>query len=174
MSEESRFPLTGMTVLGLALVALGVILLIGDFDYGWEWQNLWPLLIVVVGLGTLVGAESTDHRRRGLILVGIGGWFLVNTMGLWGLHFGNSWPLILLAIGTAKILQPGRDGRQGGFWMIGAGLIFLAVTRGLFGLTWATAWPLFLILAGLSIMFRPSCNSCCSWEEREELADDKR
>ena len=173
MSSASKLPNLGMMIAGALLVGFGVLLMLGDIDMRWGVQNLWPLLIVVLGIGILSGATSVDKRRSGLMLTLFGVWMLISTLGLWGFHFGNSWPLIFFAIGLAQILQPGRKSRVGGLWMLGIGAIFLIVERGFFDLDWNTAWPLFVILAGLSILFR-SRGGCCRWDEDREVADERR
>ena len=102
------------------------------------------------------GSGSPMHRATwGIVLITLGTFFLLDRLdileveGLW-----RFWPLILIALGAAKLLSPGRDGRRGGgVWMLLVGVCALFINFDLFGLTWGSAWPLFIIVAGLSITF---------------------
>ncbi len=39
-------------ILGIIIIVLGILFLLGSFDFFWwfSWGNLWPLILVVVGL----------------------------------------------------------------------------------------------------------------------------
>jgi hypothetical protein len=84
-----------------------------------------------------MNAESAGggERRRpihpgklawGAVLIVLGGWLLVNTLGLLGFWWSNSWPLILIAIGLVQFVEPswariagpasGRSASASGAW----------------------------------------------------------
>ena len=143
------------TVGGLILFVGAVMLLDVRLDFmGYPIGDLWPLIVVGIGIARLSGAETQRGQRKGLLMVLIGIWLLIASLGLWGLHFGNSWPLAVIAVGVATLLRPDRDSRHSGYWMVGVGLIFLVPELQLLGLTWDTAWPLFIILAGGSMIWK--------------------
>lgn len=94
----------GALVWGIALIAFGVLALlhrlrIGDLDrlfYDW-----WPMVFVVIGVAKL----ACGNVWGGFWFIGIGGWVQIAHLGLWGVTFGSSWPLILVAVGAAIILR---------------------------------------------------------------------
>ncbi|MDD8027860.1 MAG: DUF5668 domain-containing protein [Acidobacteriota bacterium] len=102
--------------------------------------------------------KRTDGGRVfwGLILILLGGLFLLDQMGR--LDFGNVmstyWPVILILIGLSIIIG-------NGFRRIGGGLIFILLgaffqLRELGYLhedVWHYAWPVLIVLAGLWLLF---------------------
>jgi hypothetical protein len=88
---------------GLALIVLGTLLTLdrlGFADANAYWAY-WPLLLVALGLGRLVGPVGPDERRHGGWLVFIGGVLLLHTLHLFRLH--DSWPLFVVAAGVSWI-----------------------------------------------------------------------
>lgn len=67
---------------------------------------------VAGGVPAATGTTGTATDRRasaGLILVGIGLIFLLRNLGvLWWLDWGRFWPIILIIVGAAILLQRGR------------------------------------------------------------------
>jgi phage shock protein PspC (stress-responsive transcriptional regulator) len=55
-SSSEASPTSGPIIVGLAFILLGGFLLLNQFNlFGWmRWDLLWPLLIVLVGVGLLV------------------------------------------------------------------------------------------------------------------------
>ena len=163
MTEEmadggERRPIhAGKLAWGAVLIVLGGVLLIEQLDV-FYFDNLiryWPLVLVAVGGVTLATARGRDQRHSGMWLLGIGGWLLVNTLGLWGFWWANSWPLILILAGSIHLLEPkpGRD-RLAGLFPLGIGAWCLVNTRELGGLWWSNSWPLLLIVIGVLLVSR--------------------
>jgi len=114
--DASKVP-TGAVV----LIALGVIFLLHTmhlFEFGLD--RFWPLILIFLGvwlfakhwglLGTSRAQCQCDHcRTRKLMgpamLVTIGVLFLLENVGNGSLHFGRTWPAILLVIGVVKLVQ---------------------------------------------------------------------
>lgn len=97
----------GKLVAGVILIALGVFFLLFnlgmvEMDLPWEW---WPLILVAIGAGRLVTADSQDDRRGGLWMILIGAWLLINFQRVFGLSWHNSWPLLIIASGGMIIWQ---------------------------------------------------------------------
>lgn len=95
----------GRLVAGAILIALGVFFLLFNFgvveyDLPWQWS---PLILVAIGAGRLATAGGHDDRRGGLWLILVGGWLLVNFHGLFGLHWRNSWPLLVVIAGGMMV-----------------------------------------------------------------------
>ena len=90
---------------GLILIALGVAFLLGQqglFGVAGV-RDWWPLIVVAIGVGKLVGG-SGRRRRGGLWLVFVGLWLLANTNHYFGLDWHNSWPIMLIGGGVMMTL----------------------------------------------------------------------
>lgn len=101
MSEERSQIAGGKLVLGLALIAAGAFFLLHyyglvEIDVPWGW---WPLILVAIGVGKLLGPADSGDRRGGLWLILLGSWLIVNFQGYFGLDWATSWPLLLIAGG---------------------------------------------------------------------------
>jgi hypothetical protein len=86
-------------VVGLMIVGLGVVLLLDQTGmFGWRggW-NLWPLLVIGLGLARFIQPRP-DGSREGGWLIFIGVWLLLNEMNV--LRYRESWPLFLVAAGV--------------------------------------------------------------------------
>lgn len=91
--------------LGLALIALGGVLFleqIGLMTLG-GMHRLWPLFPVAFGLARLF---SPGQRSEGLLMLGVGLIFLVQTFGVARLH--QTWPLFLV-LGGLSMLTHDRE-----------------------------------------------------------------
>lgn len=88
-------------VTGLLLIALGLIFLgerqhwVPMIDIG----RLWPVLLIVLGAGRFMAPREDGTHRNGLWMVFIGGLFLLNNYGIFGLR--DSWPLFIVAGGLS-------------------------------------------------------------------------
>lgn len=99
---------------------------------------------------------NRDHVSTSRILTG-GTFIAVGILVLLGsLTFDtifsliDFWPLILVAIGLARLTEPGR-------WWSGARLVAIGawlqlITLGLFGLDWDNGWPMLLVFVGLGMV----------------------
>jgi hypothetical protein len=116
---------------GLIVLAVGVAMLLdstGAFDIRIG-RLIGPLIMIVIGASMLLkagvvgsscggGVEDARpgrvgrrgrHRRHsglgGIWLIGIGSWMLVSQSHLFGLNFGNSWPLIVILAGLMIVIR---------------------------------------------------------------------
>jgi len=102
--EEDRL---GGLMWGLGLVVLGTVILIqylGLMPFSW-WHEWWPLVVVLVGVVQVVVARSPRKIGSGISTMLFGGWFFIATNHLWGLTWGNSWPLALVAAGVGMVAR---------------------------------------------------------------------
>ena len=114
--------------------------------------------------------EGRRDLRKGLILLAVGTWFLLNTLGIWEriaevgwnraqvgnvvLGYHSSWPLLMILIGVAMTIAPDSCGRRSpGPLLIGWGALCWVAMTGLWGFHWSSIWPLVLVLVGLSIVW---------------------
>jgi hypothetical protein len=98
--------IAGLVVIGLGLWLLFLQLDVVRIDPPWEW---WPLILVALGLGKLLGAGSHRERLGGVWLMGLGGGLIVHFLGWFGLYWDNSWPLLLVAAGAVIVWRAGAD-----------------------------------------------------------------
>ena len=93
---------------GLILVVVGVTLLLrkmGFYMPGWLFS--WPMILILVGLYT--GFKHSFRNKSWLILIAIGGFFLVSRfipdLNLEPLF----WPLLIIGMGIVFIVRPGKN-----------------------------------------------------------------
>lgn len=93
---------------GLILVAVGAVLLLRNIGLvipGWLFS--WPMILILVGIYS--GFKHNFRNNSWLILIGVGGFFLVNefipNLGLEPLF----WPLVIIGAGVIFIVRPGKN-----------------------------------------------------------------
>lgn len=88
----------------------------------------------------------------GAVLLAIGLIFLLDRMGyISAHHFLRFWPLIIIAVGVAKIAR--NDARVWGVLIVLFGIFLQLNELGIGHFTWGEFWPLLLIVAGLMAMW---------------------
>lgn len=164
----------GQLIAGIIVAGLGVLLLAERFVgfYVRDLWHLWPLILVVIGLVRLSGNDEPGQRRSGLTLVIVGLWLLVNTLELFDLDWGTSWPLLLIGLGIGKLLYPDTEGRSGALLLLLIGIWAWLNIIELWGLYWENSWPFAIIIVGLTIVWkalfdRPKADVA---EERTDVA----
>ena len=119
----------GRMLLGILILAIGALLLLNNTDIinlG-PIHTLWPLILVVIGISTIVNAYDRQdsgvgvwrgrtrrpHSSGGIWLIFIGLWFLVSSNHLFGLHFRDTWPMFIIAWGVSMVWRSvARQSRQ--------------------------------------------------------------
>src|SRR5689334_15350642 len=106
--------------------------------------------------------DPSNHPRRhgtgllpGLVVAGVGVLFLLDNLHLLRIHdVCKFWPLFLVALGSAKLVDsPHPREKTAGAVMVIVGGIFLATNLGLFSWSIWQFWPILLIAAGLMMLF---------------------
>ena len=117
-SDSSRVP-----VGAIILILLGVLFLLhtaGMFEVGFE--RIWPVFLIALGgwlfarnYGLLGGGGDPAVCRQRItgpvMLITVGGLWLLSTLDTPHLGFGHTWPVILLVLGILKLVQ--RSGMDG-------------------------------------------------------------
>ena len=102
-------PDTGQIVVGLIILSMGGLLLLDRLSEGtYAMRAWWPFILIVMGAAKMANAPDATGRERGgrrsgvwLVLVGL--WGLVNEWRLFGLTYGTSWPLLVMASGAMMV-----------------------------------------------------------------------
>jgi hypothetical protein len=110
----------GRLTVGLIILTLGVLMLVDRLNYfDISVMRLFPgMVLIALGLSRIAlaqldpasvggGNRSLNPRpagradlRQGLWLMTVGTWLIVNAVHLFGLTYGTSWPLLLIAGGV--------------------------------------------------------------------------
>jgi hypothetical protein len=103
---DHRGPLvTGRVVLGLIVLALGVLFLLDNFGIldASTYLHYWPGALILVGLVKLLNAHDGRERFGSLIWLAIGTWLLLDAMNLVNISFWDLWPVALIMLGIAMV-----------------------------------------------------------------------
>jgi hypothetical protein len=101
--EQNNRHSYGQLGVGIFLLAAGIALLFDKFDIfnvGSVW-HYWPIIIIIAGLGRLMDARLAWEYRKACRWLFIGTWLLVSELHLFGLHYHDSWPILLIGIGIS-------------------------------------------------------------------------
>ena len=108
-TDSSQRPHGGQVLLGLALMVLGLGFLLHRLDL-WHIHvsgQYWPFILLFIGAVRLVfGPLRTRRgrsRRGGVLMINIGLWGLISEFELFGLDYGTSWPLLIVAVGLNMV-----------------------------------------------------------------------
>jgi hypothetical protein len=93
--------------LGVALMAAGAIL---QLNYlGWldlrfrDLRRFWPLIPIVVGVLQLIGKHRSRSLTGSLLLIGLGIYFQLSTLGLIRFDLWKLWPIVLIIVGIEMV-----------------------------------------------------------------------
>jgi predicted membrane protein len=119
-SNENRHPNTNKKfAFGALVIIAGLLLLAFNFDlFPWDWRHIffsWQMLLIAIGV---ISVASSESRTPGIVLILIGGFFLLPELFNFHIAFIKIfWPVLLIAIGVMIILRrgihrPHRDYRK--------------------------------------------------------------
>jgi hypothetical protein len=100
----------GRIVGGIAVVLVGLSMLANQIGYG-DGLHLsgryWPLILIAIGIVQIAEVSERDgrpqSRRKGVWLLFLGAWGLVNEFHAFGLDYGTSWPLLIIGAGVLMV-----------------------------------------------------------------------
>ena len=107
MNGNEGFRITPRLIIGLAIVAFGMLWLLDRID-AWEIGTLWrywPLILIAIGAAN---AFEAFRRRQGdgsYFLIGVGVWMLVGSFNLFGLSYAGAFPLGIIVVGLGSVLH---------------------------------------------------------------------
>ncbi len=95
---------------GLGLIVLGIVFLLAQRDlipreWLYNWWTWWPAILILVGLAKLIRPSGPSDIGSGVTTTLFGFWFFANLHDWYGLHWGNSWPLALVAVGAGMMAK---------------------------------------------------------------------
>lgn len=108
----------------------------------------------------------------GLIMIAVGGWFLLRTLGFRLPGMGQMWPIFPTLVGLSMFVGWlfGPDKRANHGVMIPAtinllvGLFFFAFTLGVFPWGWmGILWPVFPLIVGVAFFVAWACSLFSNW-----------
>jgi Domain of unknown function (DUF5668)/Cell wall-active antibiotics response 4TMS YvqF len=126
MPPNSRNPITPRFVIGVCLVLAGVVLALDQLGViqANHVLRFWPAALIVAGLAMLQHGDR-HGALRALVLIVVGGWLLLNTLGLVSLDLWEFiWPLLLVLFGARIMLgnrSSGSNATPGGAGPTAAG-----------------------------------------------------
>lgn len=147
--------------LGLLLMLIGAFFL--ALNLGWLSLNqagIWPFFIIAPGLFLIVLAVSTSAKNSilpGVILTGVGIFFLLRQWGLLPWSMDLLWPVFPGIVGLAFLATYRVAGRDKGllvpaFFLLTIALVFLAINFHWLNRRYLEFWPVLLILAGVYLL----------------------
>ena len=98
----------GGAIWGLILVVIGGVLLADrflDIPRDVWWSSWWTLVVMAAGLVRVITARDAKRLGEGVGCILFGVWLWISMTGWQGLHWGRSWPLILIAIGAQELTR---------------------------------------------------------------------
>jgi predicted membrane protein len=112
MANENRHAL-GQVVVGLLVVAMGVLFLLDNLGYLSMRHALsfWPIALIVAGAAMLASQEKRDGQVSGLVVIGVGLVVLLKHMGLFYIRWNMVWPVLLIVGGGLIVFRTLGGGR---------------------------------------------------------------
>ena len=101
--------------------------------------------------------RTDRHLFFGVILIVFGALLLVDRV--LPVEFVHGWPVLLIALGVWKLIDPPRSGRVArsrrlGSWLLFIGCWGLLGSVHAFGMRYGAAWPVLVVGAGLMLVWR--------------------
>ena len=106
--ELERGLMTPRLIVGVAIALFGVVLVLDRLNLvaADEVLQWWPGVIVAIGAMIFTQSRRVGGGVNGIIVMLIGGWLLLNSVGVVRVRFWDMfWPLVLIGIGTALVTQ---------------------------------------------------------------------
>ena len=110
MTNETSYEWRKRLMWGLLLIAVGVVILLHKFDViEFNFRDFWhysPLVLVIIGINKMIGFPTARDFTSGLWLLFTGLWLFAVFEHLFGLDFGNAWPIPIIFSGVVMIIEP--------------------------------------------------------------------
>jgi len=112
-NTRSRTSANGQVVIGLLVVAFGVLFLLDNLNiiYLRHVIFFWPLAFVASGLVALCSDGPKSGRVTGIVLIAIGLAMTVNRLGYEFISWRTFWPLVMIGLGGLILYRTLGGGR---------------------------------------------------------------
>jgi len=102
--------LTGQVVLGLLVIAVGLLFLLDNLDIIDIHDALafWPLVFIFAGVAKLLDTSTPNGYLVGLAGIGIGTLMILQRLGIIYFSWRAMWPLVLIGAGVAVVYRAMR------------------------------------------------------------------
>src|SRR5580693_5665902 len=110
---DNRGP-TPKFVIGACLVLVGVVLALEQLGLlqAHHVLRFWPAALIVIGL-VMLQRQERHSALRALVLIVVGGWLLLNTLGLVSIDLWEFFVPLLLVFFGARFMMHNRSPRSG-------------------------------------------------------------
>jgi predicted membrane protein len=107
MTRREHSPVTPRVVVGLIVIALGVIFTLDNLGVVRADDVLyyWPVALVLVGLAKVISRCGTGF---GAVLMAVGGWLLLERLDVIPWDLWDLWPVLLILLGVSMVLHTVR------------------------------------------------------------------
>ncbi len=122
METKSGFRITPQLVLGLIIIAVGVIFTLDNLDvlYARDYLRYWPVLLIAYGAVKTFQPHAGGGRFWGVVLMFVGAGLLIDRLDIFYFRLWDFWPLLLVALGAMMILRTGYRRRGDNAVIVGA------------------------------------------------------
>jgi predicted membrane protein len=105
MKTQRMSLFSSQAVIGFLLLLFGLAILLENLDVlrAHDILKYWPLILMVFGLIKMSEGGPVGARVFGLVLVIVGGLFLLDNLDIMYFRLWDLWPLIIVAIGISMI-----------------------------------------------------------------------
>ena len=103
--------MTPRLIVGAAIALFGVVLVLDRLNlvFADEILRWWPAVIIAIGALIFSQARRTGGGVNGIIVMIVGGWLLLNSVGILRVRFWEMfWPMVLIGIGSVLVMQAMR------------------------------------------------------------------
>ncbi len=160
-------------VIGVGLIILGVLFLSENFGYiAFDFQNVWPVFVVLAGVGFWVGYFQ-DRKNYGLLMPGrilliYGFLFFFCTKVGWYM-MSNLWPVFIMAPGVGFFMMYFFGEREKGMLvpasiLSGIGVLFMISHSGFW-----RYWPIALIIIGIVLIVKYQTQTKTKPEKQDKM-----
>jgi hypothetical protein len=97
--------ITPRLIVGLSILIAGIAFTLDNFEIldASYILDLWPLVLVAVGLAKLGNARQTGAWISGTVWIVVGAWWIAYNLGFIDIHPFDLWPLLLIFAGAMLV-----------------------------------------------------------------------
>jgi len=101
MENKRKVRLDSRVIVALFVIAMGVLFLLKNLgiDIPFDFWELWPVVLILVGLSQLSSAADSGQSLSGWIILTIGVLFLLSNLDIIPYGISDFWPVILILVG---------------------------------------------------------------------------